>query len=128
MALHSDGDKHGWGSASLPPTHYGDATETVAIAERLAAELEKLGLIESGWSVPAERASYAINGGSGSIREPDGKWTHYDSYGRALIVPAGGSARDAVFIHVGKKDVWIEFYANPQRHSMRVPLTAMRKN
>jgi hypothetical protein len=124
MALHSDGEKHGWGSASLPQTHYGDATETIAIAEKIAAELEQLGIIDPGWSVPAERASYTIGGGAGIIREPDGSWTNYDASGRALIVPAGG-ARDSVFVRVGDERVWIDFYADPQRHSMQVPLAAV---
>jgi len=56
MALHSEG-KHGWGSASMPATIKADASHCVEIAERLATELERLGAIAPGWTVPAERAA-----------------------------------------------------------------------
>lgn len=125
MALHSDGDKHGWGSASLPPTHYGDTIETIAIAEKIAAELERLGVIEPGWSVPKDLADYVIGGAQGLIREPDRTTTPFDAYGRARIVPEGGDEDDAVVVRTGKRDVWIVFPESRPRRSMRVPLEAV---
>lgn len=140
MALHTEG-KHGWGSASLPTTTWADAAHCVEIAERLASELERLGVISSGWSVPADRASYAPHSaGAGCIREPDGSTTNYNAQGSAVIVAADGD----LSIHIGDESVWIAFPLTaerewrwgpapdqvniihlPERHSMRVPRVAL---
>ena len=136
MALHSEG-RHGWGSASLPETTWGDAVHCVAIAEKLAAEIERLGVIGAGWTVPAERASYAPHSaGAGCIVEPDGSSTNFTAQGSAVIVTADGD----VSVHVGDEYVWVAFPPTverewrwgpapeqvnivrlPARHSLRVP-------